>query len=252
MRNMGFAVFIVLLIGLAPAGQVALAMQADAAPVAPAIQPDAYSELYDVIKSGVDEERVLDQLIASFSQQLATANPDLVQAEAAFPGFSSAIGVAMRPMFKSYRARLQGIYRPRMIAEFKRMLNESEARDAVDVYRSPIGRKILAGVTAGYDGKATMASALRGNGDEIEAAAVLADRDIAVNRAVNGLSPADLAELERMARQKPVMFKLGRIGSKMREMSVAMENEPLTPSEEAEMGRLIDAAAKAHVAKFSK
>lgn len=191
-----------------------------------------------------------DQVIAAFSEQLATADPDLVKAEAMFPGFSNALGEGIRPLFRAYLARVQRTYRPRMISVFKEVFSEAEAHDAAELYRSPVGRKLMGGVSAGFDGKATIASALRDN--EVGDTAVRADVDVAVNRALGGLTPEDLAELERMARTRPALLKLGQLGSRAMPLRVAMENEPLTPQEEDELQRLMEAAATAHIAKFDK
>lgn len=249
MRKIIYPVFSGVLLCLGLAGQSVLAQQPAAPPQAVA-ESAAYAGLYDAILAGIDEEQVLDQLIASFSSQLMTANPDMVKAEAAFPGFSAALGEGMRPLFKSYRERVRLLYRPRMIAELGRSMTPAEALDAGDFYRSALGRKLLGGVSDGFDGKATTASALRDK--TVDPAALNADIDVAATRAVERLTPADIAEFERMARTRPVLYRLDAVTSGIDEMNLAMQNEPLTAPEQAEMKRAVNAAIAAHIAKYRK
>lgn len=221
----------------APTGQTARAV-------------NGYDELYAAILGGIDEQVMLDRMIASITGQLATSSPAIIKAEALYPGYSAAVAQAMGPALALHSKRLHQLYRPRMIGTFTELLTEPEARDAAEIYRSPVGRKLLSGVVLGFDGTAMLSTAIHdGN---VTAEAVKTDTDIAVTRSVNSLSDDDLAQLEQFARTKPVILKLGRLGEKGAHLRAEMENEPMTPEEEAMMDRAIDVAAKAHIAKFKK
>jgi hypothetical protein len=211
---------------------------------------NGYEDLYAAIQGGIDEQVMLDRMITSIGGQLATSSPAMIQAEASFPGYSAAMAQAMGPVLALHSKRLQQVYRPRMIGVFTEILTEPEASDAAEIYRSPVGRKLLSGVVAGFDGKAMLSDAVQGG--DVSTEAVRTDTHIAVTRSVNGLSKEDLAQLEQLARTKPVILKLGKLGERGANVRAEMENEPMTPDEEAMMDRAINAAAKAHIAKFKK
>lgn len=212
---------------------------------------DAFDDVYAAMLGGVDQEQSLTILTETLARQMETANPAMIEAEAAFPGFSAVIAQAMRPVLEGYSGRLQTMYRPRMAAVIGEVLTEAEARHAAALYRMPVGRKLMAGLSSGYDGKATVASALKSDGT-VSAEAVAADGRNAVRQAVNALTPEDLELLGQLAKKQPGLLKLKLLGQKLQPVRVAMENEPMTPAEEAELGKAIDAAAEAHIAKFRK
>ena len=211
---------------------------------------DAFADVFAAMQEGIDRERMVDAVCATFARQLTTASPQLVEVEAAFPGFSGAIAEAIKPVMRAYSARVTDAYRPRMIAIFRQMLTESEARDVAALYRSPIGRKLLGGVSTSFEGTAIIASGLRDR--DIDADAVKADTEIAARRSVGLLSQDEITALGELAMRRPGVLKMGKVGEKVTALRVQMENEPLIPAEEAEMERLIQAAAKIHIAKFAE
>lgn len=233
---------------LAPSAGAAHAQPAPAQSTQATTQIDAYADLYNSINEGVDNERVIDQISATIAQQLATADPALVEMEAAFPGYAAALTRAIRPAFARYSNRVREEYRPKMIAAFVEVMTPGEARDAAELYRSPLGRKMLGGVVANYDAKATVASGLKD--DDIGGEAIAADQRATVRKTIAQFTQEELAELDLFARTRPGLRKLGLIGAKTTALRVAMENEPMTGSEEQELNQSIETASQAHVDSF--
>lgn len=208
---------------------------------------EVYADIIDAINEGVNPDVMLDRQIATLADQMAVADPHIIEAEAAFPGFTKALAQSMRPGMRMISDRVALKYRPRFAALFASHYTRAEAIDVAAFYRSPVGRRLMGGVQSNYDVKATVASALQ---EKDVSAGLEADIRTSTNRAVASLSREDLLELDRLARQKPALRKLGAVSEGMREIRLAMESEEPTPEEAAMMEKAIQAAGRDHVATF--
>lgn len=232
-----------------------LALQVTAPPIAaqsppgPAAAANPHEAIYLTMLAGTDPEQQLSTLTTTMAQQFATASPELIEGEAKYPGMARAMAQAIRPVLRSYTNRLREAYQPRFIAVLAQTFTVAEARDIAMFYASPLGRKVLGGVSDSYDGKAAVASAI--NGGEVTADAVATDQRVAVRRTLARLTPADTAELEALARRQPALLKLGTLGTRMAPLRLEMENAPLLPAEESAIESAVTGAIKKHIENAS-
>lgn len=217
-----FASFLLAGIGLGTGHALA------AEPAGRAAANAAYIELCDTIEADADEDGRLDYYINTLAEQMTTATPSLMEAEASYPGISMAMAEAIRPVIKSHSQRVRKAYRPRMVAALKEGLTEPEARKLTALMRSPIGRSLIAGPHTDAAVKA-----------ELDADAILA---------LAQLSREERAELERSTMEK----KFEAVAAKLAGLRASMELEPLTAEEEAQMNTALQAAIAAYKAKFAK
>lgn len=210
----------------------------------------AYAEVYDSILEAVDEGVVIDNISATMTSQMATADPTMAELEKTFPGLSAAIVAGVRPHLLGYTRRVRDQYRPRMIAVIAGQLTVAEARDVAAFYRSPVGRKLLGGVVRNTDSKNAMAAAIKDQ--EVTNEALSADSRSTVQRAIAGLTREDLAEIGRQARAHPALLKLNGLAAAMRPVRLEMENSPLLPAEEQAIQLAIETAVTDHLAKAAK
>lgn len=219
-----------------------------AAAAAEALTP--FERIYAEMEAGVDQEQMLSGLVATMARQLVTASPELVEAEEQFPGLSRKAAEAMRPVLRSYSARVREAYRPRFVALFAELFTPAEATDIADFYASPTGRKLLGAMSDAYDGKAMVSEAVKGG--DVSDAAIKADARRAARQAVARMSEAELVALGELAQRKPVLFRLGELGTRATPLRVEMENAPLLPAEEQALERAISTAMEKHVASRAK
>lgn len=232
---------ITLFAGLSGALLAALAQPVNASMPTPAGPHEA---IYLAMMAGMDQEQQLSTLTTTMAQQFAAA-PELVEAEAKYPGLSRAMAAAMRPVLRAYTNRIRETFEPRFIAVLRGALTPVEARDIADFYASPLGRKLLGGISDSYDGKATVADALKGG--DISAEALAADNRTTVRRALARFTPAEMAEMGALARRKPALLKMSAIGESFKPLRLEMENTPLQPAEEQALESAITAAIEKHI-----
>ena len=202
-------------------------------------QPDhpAYADLIDSIDSTVDRNRLIANGLASIKRQME-ANEALAAAETASPGILDEILVSMRPVLESQNQRVTVLYRPRMIAAMADHLTPDEAASVAGFYRSDIGRKLMGSVVANFNMDQTMATAM--SEKPITETEVRADISSAVTQGLQQMDGADLAEMGRQAMTNPALLKLQRVNPQIQRLRAQMENEALTPEEDAMIGQLIE------------
>jgi len=225
-----------------------LPARAEAPSASPSQVADAaHADVYTSIIEAVDENLVIDNISATMTSQMATADPAMAVLEKAYPGLSAAIVAAVRPHLMGYTRRVRELYRPRMIAVIAGHLTVAEAREVAAFYRSPVGRKLLGGVVRNTDGKNAMAVAIKDKA--VTGEALTADSRSAVQRAMAGLTGDDFAEIGRQARAHPALLKLNSLAAALRPVRLEMENSPLIPAEEAAIQQAIETAVTDHLAK---
>lgn len=231
-----------------PAMAGAPATLAAPAPASPA--PDqTYADVLAAINEGETLERSIDTMARTMAEQLAVSSPAMVEAEARFPGLSAAMAEATKPVLVEHTRRLQALYRPQMIAALKQHLTPPQAIDVAAFFRSVLGRKLMSGMAASYDAKATLAEAMRGKNQPVTQEALDADVRVSANRTVAQFTPDELAELGRLGQRKPHLLKLKEIAESLKPLRLEMENAPLSADEEQRMGAAIDAAADKFLGK---
>jgi hypothetical protein len=201
-------------------------------------QPDhpAYADLIDAIDETVDKSTLISNGLAAIKRQME-ANPDLASAEAVSPGILDEIVGSMRPVLERQNLRVTALYRPKMIGAMADYLTPDEAASVAGFYRSDIGRKLMGSVVANFNMDQTMASAM--SEKPITETEVRADITSAVTQGLQQMDSKDLAEMGRQAFSNPALLKLQRVNPKIQRLRAEMENEALTPEEDATIGKLI-------------
>ena len=238
-----------ILLAAAPAAAPAATPQAAATAPADSTADAAYVDVLTAINEGETLERSIDTMTRTMAEQLAVSSPAMVEAEARFPGLSAAMAEATRPVLIEHSRRLQVQYRPQMIAALKQHLTPPQAVDVAAFFRSRLGRKLMAGMAANYDAKATMAEAIRNKDKAVTREAIEADTRISANRTLALFTPDELVELGQLAQRKPHLLKMKELGESLQPTRLEMENAPLSADEEQRMGAAIDAVADKFLGK---
>ncbi len=216
-------------------------------PAQPGTSPDApYFAVLDAIESGLDQEAAFRIVARTIATELARSSPEMIEAEANYPGLSDALTQSILPTLRQHSQEVQAKYRPQLAAALKQQFTPQQAKDVAVFYRSPIGRKLMHKVEQNYDGRATVTAAMREK--DVALADVQADNRVMISRSLRELTQADLAELGRLAKAKPHLLKLNAAAQAMAPIRVRMENEPMRPEIEAQMLADMETAAKDFVA----
>jgi hypothetical protein len=199
---------------------------------------DAHMELYAAMRGGIDEEQVLDNLIAEFAGQLAIADPNVALLERRYPGLMMEISEAMRPTFRTYRYRVEQEYAPRMVELLRQMLSSDEAIELTAFYQSRIGQTLLRAVSSQSVQSAGVADGIAQR--DVSRESMRQDIDRTSSRALLSLSEEEMRELQVAAAETPALAKLSDYQSRALPLQTEMNNAPLTKEEEAQIVRLIE------------
>lgn len=210
-----------------------------------AVQPSAYADLVATMQDGVDQDMVIEnQLVVVRS--IWEADPNMVAAEAAYPGLFDAMIDASRPIIKRQNQELQEEFRPRFVSALADNLTEQEAARIAEFYRSPLGVKMLQGLSQTMDNRTSIENGVETG--EIDAADL--DKDVATSagKIVGTLSAAEQTELVRLFTTDPALGKLPTLPAVMRPIRMEMEQAGMKPSRQKEIETAIQTAAQQHIA----
>jgi hypothetical protein len=197
----------------------------------------AYADLIAAIEESVDQDVVIDNALTALRREFAET-PEFAAAEAASPGVIAEVVAGMRPILVEQNERVTALYRPEMVALLANRLTPEEATSIAAFYRSASGRKLIGNVASAYSPDATLSN-IESDGP-ITADQVGKDINSAVNSAIEELSEEERRKMTAEALNHPALFKLLPINPGIQAIRVKMENEPLTPSEEAAVVALIE------------
>lgn len=203
-------------------------------------QTSAYEDLYAAMREGVDDtvmiENILDTMIAEIRRQA----PEFALLEEEEPQLMNNLRGNVRPVLMDYSERVRLAYLPEMIAVLQGGLTAAEARNLAAFYRSEVGQKLLAGVSGSFTGEETM----RGMGgdfdQQVDTEAVARDIRSASVKAYLTLTPEERQEVESVFAQNPALAKMSALQPRINAVRAAMENEAMTPEEEARMDAALD------------
>ncbi|WP_086607205.1 DUF2059 domain-containing protein [Erythrobacter donghaensis] len=203
-------------------------------------QPDhpAYSDLIIAIEGAVDKEVVLGNAMAVVGQQLR-ADPNVGAAEAVSPGLVDEILAGMRPVIDRHNDRVTKDYRPRMMAVMADYLTPEEASGVAAFYRSDLGRKLMSGVISNYNMESVIAAGMKEQ--QVTEAQVRGDITEAVTKGMAQMDKSDIEAIGREALANPALLKLQRISPQINRLRTQMENEPLSPADDAEIVAVVEA-----------
>jgi hypothetical protein len=204
-------------------------------------QPDhpAYGDLIDAIESTVNRGQLLDNGSAAIKRQMQ-GNAALAAAEAASPGLLDEIVTNMRPILESQNVRVSALYRPKMVAAMADYLTPPEAASVAAFYRSDLGRRLMGSVVANYSFDTTLTAAI--SEKPVTAADVNTDINNAVAQGMANMDAKDVAEMGKQALANPALIKLQQVNPEIQRLRAAMENEPLTPEEDAAIIAVVEGA----------
>jgi hypothetical protein len=203
------------------------------------VAADPFEQLLDAFQGSVPEELVVESSVRALETTLRL-DPRFAAFERQRPGIVELVSEAARPTLALFNARVKAEYRPRFIAAMRQGLTAEEALQIVSFTETRIGRKVFAAAVGSYDGRAT-ATALA-QGEAVTSTQVRQDSGAASEAALASLDEADRAELEREARSRPALLKLGSVRAEFAELRARMGKEPMTADETAMLTSAIQAA----------
>ena len=208
-------------------------------------QPTAYADLVAAMQDGIDQEMVIDNQLAVV-RSLWQADPNMVAAEAAYPGLFDAMIDAGRPIITRHSQEIQDEYRPRYVAALAEALTEQEAARIAEFYRSPLGAKMLGGLSRTMDGRAMIEGGIA-NG-EIDMRDFDTDIRKSAGQIVGALSAQEQADLVRLFTTDPALMKMNDLQAIVLPIRAEMEKAAMAPARQKEIEAAIKTAAERHIA----
>lgn len=219
-------------------GPIALLTVSSAASAQGATAPDpVYGDLIAAIEETVDQDLMISGAVGALKRQFA-ATPEFAAAETTSPGLIEEVATSLRPILTQQNRRVQALYRPEMVALFAARLTPGEAQSIASFYRSDLGRKLVGNVAQAYAPDATL-SGIQTDAP-ITADQVREDINTAVVSGLGQLSPDELRQMGETAVANPALLKLQQINPAIQQIRVKMENEPLTPEENAAVVAVVE------------
>ena len=144
---------------------------------------------------------------------------------------NTAAGSATSPIIASYSQRVKRAYRPRMIALLRAELSAADAAEIAEFYASPIGRRLISGVSQSYRPDTVLDTI----NEERAVTSADVERDLgsASQATLQGLSVDEAEALYREIEARPAIARLAPVVPKLAALRAQMEEEPLTAQEEA-------------------
>ncbi|WEK47980.1 MAG: DUF2059 domain-containing protein [Candidatus Andeanibacterium colombiense] len=132
-----------------------------------------------------------------------------------------------------------------MIAVLQERLTVDETRSVASFYRSPLGRKLLAGVSKNYDIDSTVRSAAKNPDAPVDAKELGKDLNRTGIQAYLALTKDERAEVDRLALDTPGLAKLAAAQPALMAVRAEMENAPLTADEREHFNQILKHAFSA-------
>lgn len=208
-------------------------------------EPTAYADLVAAMQDGIDQEMVIDNQLAVV-RSLWQADPNMVAAEAAYPGLFDAMIDAGRPVITRHNQELQDEFRPRYVAALAEALTEQEAARIAEFYRSPLGMKMLGGLSRTMDSRATIEGGIAKGEIDIKDF----DKDVqkSAGQIVGSLTAEEQAELVRLFTTDPALMKMNDLQAIVVPIRADMEKAGMAPARQKEIEAVIQTAAQRHIA----
>ncbi|KPL68566.1 hypothetical protein SZ64_10895 [Erythrobacter sp. SG61-1L] len=227
---------------------LAIALLAPLAPLAaeePAAQPPAaekspYEELYAAMQGSMDETAMTENLLDGVVGEIRRQVPEITLLEEMDPQLMDNLRTSFRPILVDYSERVRVAYYPKMIAVLEEGLTVEEADQLSALYNSELGHKLMGHASKSYTGESTLRAIGDAPDQDVPADAVSRDLRTAGVKGYLALTPEERAQLNAMARKSPAFAKLGTLQPKIVAARAAMENEPLTPEEDARINAALE------------
>lgn len=203
-----------------------------------------YSRLYEVIVTSVSLEVSTRQVTVDSVDELLETDPVLAQVQAEQPDFRKDLITVFYPYLLDMSRRVQAQYRPQYINLLESELTEAEAGMMLELFDSPVGRKLTGGLARNFRSERTMREAM--DGEEITRESIQSDNRETAQRSVAQLTQDDLMELGRFAERYPQLLPtFQRLNPLILDIRVRMDNElPTAEEERLLMGELAELYAR--------
>ena len=210
-----------------------------------AVQSSAYADLVAAMQDGIDQDMVIENQLGVV-RSIWEANPEMVAAEAAFPGLFDAMIDAGRPIIKRQNAELQDEFRPRFVAALSEALTEQEAVRIAEFYRSPLGAKMLAGLSRTMDNRNSIQEGVKTGKIDMEDF----EKDVvkSAGTVVGTLTAEEQTELVRLFTTEPALQKMTSLQGVVAPIRAEMEHAGMAPFRQKEIEAAIQIAAQQHMA----
>ena len=211
----------------------------------------AIEDPYLLFAQTMSPEEIYDLSFEATMVQLAAAytnDSDIAAMEAECPGSVSAMVEGTRDLMRKAhreegRALLEAATR---IARSR--FDEAEIREITSFFANPLGQKMLFNAAANVEASQSFNDVVSNDDSSIGQAAFEADRQSHVEKTVQAMSAADIAELERFFAGKPWLVDLQAFSSDMATEKLRIINLPLDPADDAAIAERTEVALTAHLA----
>ena len=132
------------------------------------------------------------------------------------------------------------------MAALAEALTEQEAARIAEFYRSPLGAKMLGGLSRTMDGRAMIEGGIA-NG-EIDMRDFDTDIRKSAGQIVGALSAQEQAELVRLFTTDPALMKMNDLQAIVLPIRAEMEKAAMAPARQKEIEAAIETAAERHIA----
>lgn len=198
-----------------------------------------HARLYSVFEAGVDAGTINDGMVEAM-KGMFMQDPVMAAMDSLNPGLVDAVAESTRPVLTDYSERIRIAYRPRMIDILASELTETETLEIIDFYSSPIGQRVMGLVSSNYRPDAVLETAITDRATT--SADVEKDLNNSTAAAIGEMTPEELNQFVSEMMARPAMMKLQTVMPKITALRAQMEEEPLTPDEDARLQASVTAA----------
>jgi len=222
---------------------------AGAAQAPPATEAaDPYEQVYRILEGGYDQTLVIENALRMLTSQMAM-NPLIAQVESRTPGTLAALRSAVRPIMLGYSERVRLEFRPRMVDVLRRGLSADDAGEIGAFYATPIGRRLMAQVSASYRPENVLGTIDEGR--KVTQADVEGDLGTSAGQALAGLSDSELAQLTTELAARPATARLGPLLPAIAAIRAEAEEAPMTADEERALQAAVETVLRPAAARLS-
>lgn len=197
---------------------------------------DAYEDLYDAVRGGMDLNLMIATSIEAIRRQYRQI-PEFIALEEESPGFVDAYVEAIRPVLEEGMVRVDQETRLEMIALIRKELTIEQAKEVAAHYRTPVMRKLMGNVAENFSPDSTLSDI--DSGEAVSEQKVNQDLARAAMRGTQALTAEERMQIARKMARSPALRKFEALSSKVVAIRTAKENEPPRPEEQAKLDKIV-------------
>ncbi len=206
-----------------------------------------YEQIYAALMKAQDREVMFDNAIEASEQALLDQDPNIAKLEAARPGVVHAYGEAIRPFMVQHSDRVSEMFKPLVLQMLTEELTPDDASRMAAFYHSPVGQKLISGVSENYSPTNMLTGADFESG-KIRSEDAVRDIQAAAVKGASEMTDADAMSKDTAPLRDPkLMAKMEKVNKRLVVLRVQMEQEPPTPEMRAAMTDAIQRAVRQHL-----